>query len=379
MTTLPFQRRRPAPVAGLLLSLLWLSGCAAPPTADVLPTPVLITQAVVPTATLATDAPAADTPIPPTLPPPTPTPASNGLALVTVSEAPALAAELRGQGWEVTASVSTAPDGLRAAAQAGAGVVVGVGYALSDLAAAAEAFPASHFIGLIETGPLTAALPANARAFTQPDAREDQAGFLAGMVAGLATQTDRVAVLADVSGPVGLKYRNGFLSGVRYICPQCRLDTIDLTDPLAVEFGAAEGGKYAALGADVLFAAAGPAGDAALQAAAAAGAWVIGAGRDVSAEVFQMGAAAGAERVLTSVYLDPAAALSAALAEYTAGRPGAGLQPLALANGGVRMGPLTDPAGALSALDRQDIEQTQIRLADRTLETGVDPLTGVER
>jgi basic membrane lipoprotein Med (substrate-binding protein (PBP1-ABC) superfamily) len=166
---------------------------------------------------------------------------------------------------------------------------------------------------------------------------------------------------------------------VRFTCPKCRIDTIDLAGTEATEFARGEGVKYAALGADVIFAAAGASGDAALLDAAQVGAFVVGSGNDVFVTVFGGGSEAGADRVLTSVYLAWEAALGSALQDFADGSSRSGVEPLSLANGGVVMAPLRDPDGVLSLLDQQDIESTKARLADRSLETGVDPLTGQER
>lgn len=239
---------------------------------------------------------------------------------------------------------------------------------------AARASSQTYFIGLGQ--PAADDLPSNVLLLGGPDDRADQAGFLAGVVAGFATTTERVAVFSDTTTPKGLNYRNGFINGVRYTCPKCRIDTIDLAGTEATEFARGEAVKYAALGADVIFAAAGPAGEAALTAAAESGARVIGAERDVYVEVFDNGAAPGGERVLASAYVELDPALLSALRAYAAGQPRSGVEALSLANEGVWLSALHNAEGVLSPLDVQDIEATRQRLAERALETGVDPPTG---
>lgn len=237
--------------------------------------------------------------------------------------------------------------------------------------ALAQQYPATYFaiLGPPEAG---AEIPANLLFIGGPEGREDQAGFLAGVTAGLATKTQRVAVFSDTTTPAGLKYRNGFAAGVRYACPRCRLDVIELSAFSEVVFAEALGQKYASLGADVVFAAdAGDAGAFALAGAAKNGAGVI------ADDSIPLSLLPDSDRLLTRVSLNAFAALESALADFAAGRPRSGIEPLSLANGGVVLEPIRE--GTLAALDLQDIELIKRRLAEGALETGVDPLTGEEK
>lgn len=56
-----------------------------------------------------------------------------------------------------------------------------------------------------------------------PRLRFDQAGFLAGVAAGLATKSHGVGYVAS-SQVDGEAYLSGFEEGVRYACPKCRLE-----------------------------------------------------------------------------------------------------------------------------------------------------------
>ena len=265
---------------------------------------------------------------------------------------------------------------LRALAQAGAAVLV-----VDDTALAAETsrvageFPQVYFIclNLSESGAAPNLLALGGAA------REDQAGFVAGMAAGYVTEAKRVSVIGDPQSAVGRRYRNGFLHGVRYTCPKCRVDNLDvlnLNDTANVVDLAA---KYSLYGVDVFSAAAGEAGNAALVKVAQAGAWVIGSGGDIYETQFDGGSAAGADHVLTSVYLNPASAVLSALQQYRAGTPPAGVQPLSAANGAIALAPYREETGVISPLDQQDIADALTRLGLGTLDTGIDPETGEER
>jgi basic membrane lipoprotein Med (substrate-binding protein (PBP1-ABC) superfamily) len=287
--------------------------------------------------------------------------------------AAAVASAAEDFGWLYEAVQDTSPEAVRAVLQAGANVIVTEGAALSE----AREFPETYFVS-VNPGEVPADLPGNALVIGGPGSRQDQAGFMAGVIAGFATETRHVAVIGDPASVEGRKHRNGFLHGVRYACPRCRVDFIDV--PNVNESAAALQAViiHVSTGFDVFFAAAGQAGNDALAAAAQRGAWVIGSGGDAYGDLFGGGSTPGADRVLTSVYLDPGEAVRAALAAFHAGSPVYGVQPFSAANGAIALAPYRDPEGALSLPDLADIAATLARLADGSLETGVDPLTGDE-
>jgi len=276
-------------------------------------------------------------------------------------------------GWEISETQDTSTDSLRGLAQSGAIVVVAE---QGDLLEAAREFPAVYFIGLQQEN--VDDLPTNLLALG-PGARDDQAGFLAGMVAGFATETQIVTVIGDPNSIHGRNYRNGFLHGMFYSCPECRVLNIDVTDLNDSAEPSATVATYFIVGSDVFFAAAGNAGNQALTAAAEAGAKVIGSGEDMYLTRFGGGSALGAEHVLTSVYFDPGAAVYQALSAFHAGQSLSGAQNFTAANSALVLAPYRDPAGALSTLDQTDIATALARLANGSLETGIDPTTGEER
>ena len=50
---------------------------------------------------------------------------------------------------------------------------------------------------------------------------EDQAGFLAGALAGSMTESKIVGIVAGMEIPAVIKYRKGYEAGVAYVCPDC--------------------------------------------------------------------------------------------------------------------------------------------------------------
>jgi basic membrane protein A len=276
-------------------------------------------------------------------------------------------------GWEVEAAGAASAETIQASAQS-ASVVVVDGAAWWDATrAAALEFPNVYFVSAPDQR-TEADLPPNLLALGGPGSRQDQAGFLAGMVAGYATETQRVAVVSDVVSPVGLKYRNGFYHGVLYACPRCRVDFVDVFNLSDTTTASAGITNLVIFGTDVVFAAPGEAGDAALVAAAQKGAWVIGSSAEASTTLSGDGTV-----VLTRAYLDAAAAVYAALVAFHDGAPPHGELPLSAAGGALSLAPYHDPEGLLTAPELATIAEAQTRLADGSLETGIDPATGEER
>ncbi len=281
-------------------------------------------------------------------------------------------------GWEVSQGQAATASAVEAAAQSGAAVVVVDGVDLEKQARAiAGNYPQVYFIVLHAAADDP---PSNMLALGAP--RHDQAGFIAGLIAGLATQAKFVAVIGDPRSADGLKYINGFAHGARYACPKCRIEGIDAVSQSPPAGQAAI--IYAASGCDVFFVAAETPGEQTLAVTAESMAkretgWVIGAGGDRYATVFANDQAPGADRLLTSVYLDEGAALYQALAAFHDGAPLKGNLPFAASTGAIVIAPYNAPLEIFSALDRQVVTTALGRLADGSLETGIDPATGEEK
>ncbi len=270
--------------------------------------------------------------------------------------------------WQVGPTREATQENIIALAESGVGLIVVngsvTGGKLCDLA---RQLPETYFVSLYSEACTN--WPANWVSVGGERSRWDEMSFLAGMAAGFATETQRVAVVADQT-VAGLNYRNGYLHGVRYTCPRCEVKFFDAGDEAA--------GLYT----DVVFVAPGETQAAVLLSAAQAGAWVIGAGGDVYVTAFANGATAGAEKVLTSIWLDAGAAVNMALQNYVAATQEKGIIPsgrraLSAETGAVMIAPYR--ASALNSLDQQEIATALARLADNSLDTGIDPATGTEK
>ena len=349
------------------------------------------TPVVQQTASAATPTAAATTAAPAATPAASATPAAFKPALGYVAgpnSTPGLRDALRAAAQDLGWTFQSAPDSADAKAATqnitalgaqGADVVVVDGAGLEDATrqAASQLFPKVYFIGLGQAGagdPLPNLLTLGAG-----PTRQDQLGFMDGVVAGYATQAKVLTAVGYTTDATGLKYRNGFLHGVRLSCSRCRVDFVDVID---LNDGAAAAEKArlnASLSSDVVFAAAGAASAAALQAAAGKGAWVLGADSDIYQSVFGGGSAAGADKVLASAYFDPGAAIAAALKAFKAGKPWTGPQPYSAATGALVLAPYHVSTDVLSDLDRSDALAVLGQLADGSLDTGIDLTTGNEQ
>jgi basic membrane protein A len=129
---------------------------------------------------------------------------------------------------------------------------------------------------------------------------ENQAGFLAGALAGLVTRENMIGFVGGKEIPPVIRYREGYKAGARYTNPDCDILTVHIDS-----FSDPARGKTAALsqmeeGADIIFGCGGPTGSGAILGAAQAGSWVIGVDQDEYYTTFKEGKMPGAEKLITS-------------------------------------------------------------------------------
>ena len=174
-------------------------------------------------------------------------------------------------------------------------VIVTVGFMIGDATlAAAEANPDIYFIGVDQ---FFMDSPAN---LVGIQFREDQAGFLAGALAAMVTESNIVAGVYGIDIPPVVKYRNGFEQGARYVNPDIELLGVYIDDFYAGDRGASAAEQFMGEGADVIFGAGGPTGTGGILAAAAQGVLVIGVDQDEYISSFGEGETEGAEYIISS-------------------------------------------------------------------------------
>ncbi len=171
---------------------------------------------------------------------------------------------------------------IQALAVDGYDLIVTVGAAMGDATTKAAAeHPALQFIGIEQP---QAEKHANLVGLVF---HEEYGGFLAGALAARMSQTGKVAALCEAKyiDPMR-RYCEGFVAGALYLDPLIQATATYRDGPSETLFSDPEWGRTTALnevgqGADVIFAAGGATADAALQAAASQGAYVIGSESDL--------------------------------------------------------------------------------------------------
>jgi ABC-type uncharacterized transport system permease subunit/basic membrane lipoprotein Med (substrate-binding protein (PBP1-ABC) superfamily) len=189
--------------------------------------------------------------------------------------------------------------------------------------------PAVHFI-IVDYEPLPESRNVTGLVFA-----EDQAGFLAGALAGLVTERGTVGFVGGMDVTPVRKFQRGFEHGVAFTnrgASVVQKYSDSFTDR---EAGEGIAGELVGQGADVLFAAGGLSGSAAIQSAAQQGVWVIGVDQDEWVTTFRDGKGRGAERLLTSAVKRVDQAVYAAVTQAVQGKLRSGVLRFDLRNDGV--------------------------------------------
>jgi len=171
---------------------------------------------------------------------------------------------------------------LRSLAARHVDLVIGVGFIFGpDLERLAKQFPDVKFAGIdYSPGPDSPKLPNLAGLRF----REHEGAFLVGAIAGLTTRTGTVGFVGGMKIPLIRKFEIGYETGVKHVCPTCRvLSAYAGTEPkafadapLGQELGAAQYEQRA----DIIFTAAGKTGDGVFAAARQRGMRAIGVDSD---------------------------------------------------------------------------------------------------
>lgn len=206
--------------------------------------------------------------------------------------------------------------------------------------------------------------------------REDQGGFLAGAMAGLMTRSNIVAGVYGIDIPPVVKFRNGFEMGARFVNPDVTTLGVYIDSFTSPDRGAAAAEQFIGEGADVIFGAGGPTGSGAITYAAQNGVKVIGVDQDEFFTTFGGGETPGAENLITSAVKRVDVGVYDMLAALVEGEgfPEEGIYILSAENGGISFAPPNAADVPDEVLER--MEEILAGLADGTIETGVDPITG---
>ncbi|MEE8599528.1 BMP family lipoprotein [Euzebya tangerina] len=250
-------------------------------------------------------------------------------------------------------------------------VVVTVGFLLADTTLeAANANPDINFIGIDQ---FQEEYPEN---YVGILFREDQGGYIAGAMAALLSESGTVGVVGGLETvPPVVRFVNGYEAGAQSVNPDINVLSVytdSFTDPAQ---GASAAEQFLGEGADVIFGAGGQTGSGAVQAAAEAGAWGIGVDQDEYFTTFGGGSSPGADRLATSAIKRVDLGTFVQIGESLTGDFSGGIFTLDAANGGISYAPFHD-ADVPDDVASQ-IEEVRAGLADGSIETGIDPVTGL--
>ncbi len=366
----------PRKAAVLLFFAVALTACAVASPGLIDPTPTL--ASVIPTVeSLPTFAPTAE-------PSPTPVPITIGFVGHVSSASSGSIVALSLEGAQIAAAAHSAQldvvdidtmnsadpaVAIRMAADRSPAIVVVAGNDLADATRdAARQYPAIKFVGVDQSAVDSLA---NYFAIGEPGNRPDEEAFLAGALAGFMTQEHEVGIVVIGGAREGRMHENGFRHGLRYACGKCELWVVTLNDPNDIVAGADTADRLRRARVDVMFAAAGRAGESGLESATARGMWVIGWGSDLT-----VSAPIGSEHVLASVIRRPDISLPAIIGALLAGETPP-QTPFALANGNISLAENFGPDVSPAVIKLMSDIMTQ--LSTGALDTGVDLATGDEK
>jgi ABC-type uncharacterized transport system permease subunit/basic membrane lipoprotein Med (substrate-binding protein (PBP1-ABC) superfamily) len=259
-------------------------------------------------------------------------------------------------------------DNIRQMIERGCAFIVTVG---STAGAAVERLamrhPEIHFI-IVDYEPLPESRNVTGLVFA-----EDQAGFLAGALAGLVTERETIGFIGGMDVTPVRKFQRGFEHGVAFTNRRASVIqkyTDSFTDR---KTGARTAGELIEQGADVLFAAGGLSGSAAIQAAAGQQVWVIGVDQDEWVTTFEGGRVPGTERLLTSAVKRVDQAVYTAVTQAVQGKLRGGVLRFDLRNDGVGLAPYHAADTAVPSEVRGQILEVTEGLRRGRIRTRVGP------
>jgi simple sugar transport system permease protein len=202
---------------------------------------------------------------------------------------------------------------------------------------------------------------------------EDQAGFLAGALAGYMTQSNILGVVAGDQVPPVIKFRKGFANGAKHVNPKVQVlgEYIEsFTDP---QKGRSVAQSFIEQGADVIFGAGGETGSGGILGAAQQGVWAIGVDQDEWFTTFGNGQVPGADRLLSSAMKRMDNAVYTAIRRAVEGVFKGETALFHAGNLGIGLAPYHAAEGAIPDEVKGRIDEIAAGLRSGTITTGVSP------
>jgi len=207
---------------------------------------------------------------------------------------------------------------------------------------------------------------------------EDQAGYLAGVLAGGMTTSKNVGVMAGIPFPPLVKFANGYAQGVRSVCADCTVQ-IAYAETFSSSFvGETVSTALIGNGADVVFAAAGAAGGGAIKYAASNEIWAIGVDMDEYVTTFAGGDVPGAEYLLSSAMKKVDTAVYDTIKLAVEGNFTNQIGDFNVGNGGVGLADYHASESSIPDEVKASVSAAEAGLGDGTISTGVGPMGHME-
>ena len=254
--------------------------------------------------------------------------------------------------------------------------IITVGFLIADATySAAEANADVYFLGVdhfVTKGPSN---------YVGIQFRDDQSGFMAGVLAGLVAawqDSDTIAGVYGIDIPPVKRFRNGYEQGARHVNADLNILGVYIDSFVAADRGASAARQFIGEGATLLFGGGGRTGTGAILAAAQAGVYVIGVDKDEWITSFGEGETDGSEFIISSAMkrVDVGVFdMAAMLAEGDMERfPGGEVFLLDAAMDGVGLAPPNESDIPQEVWDQ--VDAVIAKLVAGEIETGVDLLTG---
>lgn len=202
---------------------------------------------------------------------------------------------------------------------------------------------------------------------------EDQAGFLAGALAGYMTQSNMLGVVAGDQIPPVIKFRKGFTNGARHVNPNVKVLGEYIESFIDPEKGRAVAQSFIEQGADVIFGAGGQTGSGGIRGAAEQGVWVIGVDQDEWVTTFEKGRAPGADWLLSSAIKRVDNAVYEAVRQTVEGRFMGETVLFDAGNEGIGLAPYHAAENSVPEEVKGRIDELAAALRSGTVTTGVGP------
>jgi basic membrane protein A and related proteins len=249
-------------------------------------------------------------------------------------------------------------------------VVVTVGFKLGDATiAAAKANPSMKFIMVDNADFTDKTPPSNLLGLLF---KEDQPGYLAGVLAGQLTKTNTLGVVAGLqSVPPVVHYVEGFKNGAKSVNSSIKVLTIYQPEEGAKDFNDPDWGKQQALtffgqGADIVFGVGGNTGNGALVAAKEQGKMCIGVDVDQYLSFPEVDTC-----LITSAEKHLDVAVKSAIADVVHGAFQPGVKTFDITNDGIGLAPYHQWDSKISADIKAKVAAAESGLKNGSITTGV--------